>query len=82
MYKPAKEDVLTASGGYKDVSFFAGLIHGGHLIACGMRAIRQPIKIFYSEIEINYSETSLACGYSNLQNTVLIHTCFNNKVGS
>jgi len=38
LYKPAEEDVLTASGGHKDVSFFAGLIHGGHLIACVMRA--------------------------------------------
>lgn len=38
LYKPAKEDVLTASGGHKDVSFFAGLIHGGHLIACVTRA--------------------------------------------
>lgn len=30
----SEDDVLTASGGYEDVSFLAGLIHGGNLITC------------------------------------------------
>lgn len=29
---PAEDDVLTASGGDKDVSLFTGLVHGGDLI--------------------------------------------------
>lgn len=31
----SQDDVLTASGGDKDVSFLASLVHGGHLVTYG-----------------------------------------------